>query len=56
MLCKDCPFFRIKLEPVKGVDFGRAVCEKHNLITEFIDRRKFNWLECAECIEEVNHE
>ena len=48
MLCKDCPHFRITAEPIKGVDFGHAICTKHDLITDFLDRRKFEWLECIE--------
>ena len=48
MLCKDCPHFKITMEPIFGVDFGRAECKKHNLVTEFLDRRKFKWLSCVE--------
>ena len=48
MLCKDCPHFRITAEPVKNVDFGHAVCDKHDLTTVFLDRRKFKWLSCIE--------
>ena len=48
MLCKDCPHFKIIMEPVKDVDFGRAECKKHNLVTEFLDHRKFKWLSCIE--------
>ena len=48
MLCKDCPHFRITAEPLKDVDFGHAVCEKFNLITDFLDHRKFKRLECVE--------
>ena len=48
MLCKDCPHFRITDWPIKGVDFGHAVCDKYDLVTDFLDRRKFRWLECIE--------
>ncbi len=48
MLCKDCSYFHIMDEPVKDADFGHAVCYKHNLITDFIDRRKIKRLECVE--------
>jgi hypothetical protein len=48
MLCKDCPHFKITMEPILGVDFGRAECKKHNIVTEFLDRRKFKWLSCVE--------
>ena len=48
MLCKDCPHFHIDYPPIKGVDFGRASCDKHDLITDFIDMRKFGTLKCVE--------
>lgn len=52
MHCKDCEHFKIMYEPLKdkGViwDFGRARCEKHNLITDFANHRKFERLECVE--------
>jgi hypothetical protein len=48
MICKDCPHFRIDYPPLKGVDFGRASCDKHNLITNFLDKRKFKSLKCVE--------
>lgn len=47
-LCKDCEHFRIDYEPVRGIDFGRASCKKHNLVTAFSDRRKFKTLGCIE--------
>lgn len=48
LYCKDCAYFRIILEPIKGVDFGHAVCTKHDLITDFLDHRKFKRLACVE--------
>lgn len=48
MLCKDCPHFHIDYPPIKGVDFGRASCDKYDLITDFLDKRKFKTLECVE--------
>ena len=48
MLCKECPHFRITVEPWPGVDFGHAVCDKYQLIVDFITRKKFDTLECAE--------
>lgn len=47
-LCKDCPHFHIDYEPIKGVDFGRASCDKYDLITDFLDHRKFKRLTCVE--------
>ena len=48
MRCKDCPHFRVTADPVKGVDFGHAVCDKYGLVTDFLDRRKFSRLVCIE--------
>ena len=48
MLCKDCPHFHIDYPPLNGADFGRASCRKYNLITDFIDKRKFKRLECVD--------
>lgn len=51
-LCKDCEFFKIKEMPFKvggyPYDFGHAVCEKHNLITDFVTMSKFDYLSCVE--------
>lgn len=51
-LCKDCEFFKIDYEPVRGIDFGRASCKKHNLVTAFLDRRKFRTLGCIEDVQQ----
>ena len=51
-LCKDCEFFKIDYEPVRGIDFGRASCMKHNLVTAFLDRRKFRTLGCIEDVQQ----
>lgn len=48
MLCKDCPHFHIDYPPLKGLDWGRASCDKYNLITDFLDKRKFKMLKCVE--------
>lgn len=58
-LCKDCPHFHIDFEPLRGgFDLGRASCDKYNLVTDFVNRRKFNTLECVKlkCVEEEQHE
>lgn len=47
-LCKDCPHFHIDYPPLKGLDMGRASCDKHDLVTDFLDKRKFKRLECVE--------
>ena len=48
MLCKDCPHFHIDYPPIKNIDFGRASCDKYDLITDFIDMKKFETLKCVE--------
>lgn len=52
--CKDCEHFHIVQEPLPDHwDSGMAECKKHNLVTHFFDKRKFNRLTC---IEEKNQE
>ena len=50
--CWECPHLKIQYEPLRGIggvwDFGRAKCEKHDLIVDFPDRRKLKKLECVE--------
>ena len=48
MLCKDCEYFKIEYQPIKGFDFGRARCTKYDVITDFRDERKFKWLSCED--------
>lgn len=48
MLCKDCPHFHIDYPPLKDIDYGRASCDKYDLITNFIDMRKFETLRCVD--------
>jgi len=48
MLCKDCEHFHILCETWKDVDSGRAECKKYNLVTDFLNHRKFRWLSCID--------
>lgn len=52
MACDKCQYFKILYEPQKiggqTWDFGRVRCEKHDLIADFLDRRKFKRLECPD--------
>lgn len=52
MLCKDCEYFKILYEPqiIGGqmMDWGKAICKKHNLETDFITHHKFKKLSCIE--------
>lgn len=45
--CKDCEHFKITEEP-DGWNWGRAVCQKHDLVVDFRSRRKINRLTCVE--------
>ena len=47
-LCKDCPYFKIRCECKNPYEWGEAVCEKHNLITDFRSKKKFETLRCIE--------
>lgn len=52
-LCKECPYFQIKYEPLKAVyggywDWGEAACEKHDLVVNYFSHRKINALKCIE--------
>lgn len=46
--CMECPYFHIAYPPVKGVDFGKAECRKHDLVTEWVTRHKLKKLVCVE--------
>ena len=52
MKCIDCPHFQIAYEPIKADkgywDFGRAVCKKYDLVTDFANHGKLKRLECVE--------
>ena len=34
------------MQPIKGFDWGLAECTKYDLVVDFADKRKFNWLSC----------
>ena len=46
-LCKDCPHFHIRCEYKNPYEWGEAVCDKYNLITDFRTKKKFETLECV---------
>lgn len=52
MNCISCPHFQIDYEPIKADkgfwDLGRAVCKKHDLVTDFANHGKLKRLECVE--------
>lgn len=47
-LCKDCEYFKIRQQPIKGFDWGMAECTKYDLVVDFADKRKFKWLSCED--------
>ena len=61
MKCWECEHFKIKYEPIGKIstgmwDFGRAVCEKHDLFVDFPDHRKLKKLVCIENKGETSNE
>lgn len=60
MKCRDCEHFHIRMNPWKsdGVcwDMGLAECRKHNLVVDFLDKRKLNKLTCVEDNDELRNE
>lgn len=52
MKCKDCEYFRIDYEPYRYIgshtELGQASCTKHNLVTNFASKKKFETLSCVE--------
>ena len=51
MKCKDCEYFHIIQEPLRGTgglfDCGRAKCDKYNLCIDFTNHRKLSNLVCV---------
>ena len=48
MKCVECPDFKILYNPIKGWDPGRAHCQKHDLIKDFMSKRELSRLVCVE--------
>lgn len=48
MRCIDCPHFRIEYEPWKDIDFGKAICTKHDLVCDYVSKQQLRRLECVE--------
>ena len=55
MTCDKCKHFKILCEPLRTPDalwdWGRAKCEKHDLITDFANRGKFKRLDTCKDFE-----
>lgn len=49
-VCKGCEYLKVLYKPMMPYELGRAKCTKHNLITDFINMRKFGKLKCVETI------
>lgn len=49
MTCDKCKYFKIICEPLRTTgklwDMGRAICDKHDLVTDFADHGKFKRLD-----------
>jgi len=52
MKCVDCPHYHKLYEPLKSkgamFDFGRAKCDKYDLIVDFAHEGKLKKLKCVE--------
>lgn len=53
MKCLECPHFKVQYNPIGKIstglwDFGRARCEKHDLIVVFASKQKLKKLVCVE--------
>ena len=52
MKCKDCEYFHIIQEPLRGtgglVDMGKVECKKYNKVIDFANNGKLNKLECMD--------
>ena len=52
MKCKDCEYFHIDYEPYRYIgshtELGQASCTKHNLVTNYASKKKFETLCCIE--------
>lgn len=53
-ICKDCEYFHIREEYQNEYEWGLAECKKHNLVTDFRSKKKFETLTCIEEIGESN--
>lgn len=51
-LCKDCPHFHIECEYKSPSEWGIATCDKHDLVTDFRTKKKFETLSCIKETEE----
>ena len=47
-LCKNCEYFHIRMEYENEYNWGTAECKKHNLVTDFRSKKKFETLSCIE--------
>ena len=48
MKCKECPYFKLVMKPIKHVDFGLARCLKLDLVVDLVSMRQINRLKCVE--------
>lgn len=46
-LCKDCKHFDIENEGI-DINSGRGVCDRFDLVTDFMDMERVKELECVQ--------
>ncbi len=55
MTCDKCKYFKVLYEPLRtdGVlwDMGRAICSKHDYVTDFANHGKFKRLDTCDDFE-----
>ena len=59
MTCDKCKYFHILCMPLRMGelwDMGRAKCDKHNLITDFVNYRKIKHLNTCDDFESQESE
>lgn len=47
-VCKGYEYLKVLYKPMMPYELGRAKCTRYNLITYFINMRKFGKLKCME--------
>ena len=53
MKCWECQHFKIQYEPYGTIamgiwDFGKARCDKHDLVVDFASHKELKKLQCVE--------
>lgn len=48
MKCKKCDYFHVVTKPMMPFETGQVLCTKYDLVTDYLDERKLNNLECID--------